>query len=161
MNGKTGKVDFSCSMRSAFSSREMRSNSVPEAEKPLTMSTFGGSPIAVAVPPIFANITSATMIGNGSRSVTLHKLIVTGAKSKIVVTLSINAVTTLVKQHRTTNSLERNDEYEAPIARSHEAHLQKFPFAILYALTAANSKNPVSRRRPTMTIMPNSKLRVL
>jgi len=69
------------------------------------MSIFGGSPIAVDVPPILAKMTSAVMMGSGSRSVTLHKLIVTGTKRRIVVTLSMNAETNVTKQHRITSNL--------------------------------------------------------
>ena len=63
---------------------------------------FGGSPICVAAPPMFENITSAIMSGTGSKSRTLAICMVTGTMRRIVVTLSRKAENTAVIVHSMT-----------------------------------------------------------
>ena len=60
------------------------------------MMMFGGSPIRVAVPPMFEEITSITISGIGSMSRASASRKVTGTTSRIVVRLSRNAESTAV-----------------------------------------------------------------
>ena len=55
------------------------------------MIRFGGSPISVAVPPMFDAMASAIRNGTGGTPSSLATSSVTGATSRIVVTLSRNA----------------------------------------------------------------------
>lgn len=77
------------------------------------------------------------MTGRGSMLITLHKRRVTGATSKIVVTLSRKAEVTAVNMH------------------SIITKRQRLPLENLYALTAEYSKKPVVEKIPTRTIIPN------
>lgn len=70
---------------------------------------------------------------------TLQILIVTGAKSKMVVTLSRKAEIMAVNKHMTI------------------VMYQRFPFDNLYTLTAPHSKTPVVEKIPTMIIIPNNR----
>jgi hypothetical protein len=100
---------------------------------------FGGSPISVAVPPMFEASTSAMRNGTGgtpSRSQTSR---VTGATSSTVVTLSIAADTTPVTTIRIT--MIGNGR----------------PRARLAAQIATYSNRPVRFSTPTMSIMPSSR----
>jgi hypothetical protein len=92
----------------------------------------------IPVPPMLAKNTSASRIGSGAISITLHKRIVTGAINRIVVTLSRNADRTAVRQHRII------------------VKYQMLPRDSLYARTAEYSKKPVLAKMPTMIIMPNN-----
>ncbi len=71
------------------------------------MRILGGSPIAVDVPDMLANKTSAMMMGNGSRSITEQRRMVIGAKSNMVVTLSTNGDKTHIRTESKTSSLQR------------------------------------------------------
>uniref|UniRef100_A0A1I8JGD9 CCHC-type domain-containing protein n=1 Tax=Macrostomum lignano TaxID=282301 RepID=A0A1I8JGD9_9PLAT len=78
----------------------------------------------------------------GSSLSTSHSLMVTGAISRMVVTLSKKAEITAANRHSSVTSA---------IVR---------PLASRNASTATQSKKPDSEKMPTMTIMPNSRLRV-
>ena len=100
---------------------------------------LGGSPICVAAPPIFENITSAIIKGIGSRFRTLAICIVTGTIRSIVVTLSKNAEKTAVIVQSIIDNLQMDQPLNA------------------YACTAAHSKTPVFPRISTITIIPISR----
>lgn len=65
------------------------------------MIKFGGSPMGVAQPPIFAYITIAMRIGTGLISMSSHKVMVIGAIRRTVVTLSNSIDTKHVMMQRT------------------------------------------------------------
>ena len=58
------------------------------------MIMFGGSPHIVAEPPRFAQKTSLSIIGTGSKFSNLASSIVIAAKNRITVMLSINMAST-------------------------------------------------------------------
>lgn len=63
------------------------------------MMTLGGSPTGVVVPPILACTTIANSTGTGFKSISSHNLIVIGAMSSTVVTLSRKEDTSAVIMH--------------------------------------------------------------
>ena len=103
------------------------------------MMMLGGSPIRVAVPPMLLAITSASRNGTGSSARRSHSSSVTGATSSTVVTLSSRAEAKAVI--RTSRTIIRNGRARARCADQ----------------IARNSKTPVCRRTPTITIIPNSR----
>lgn len=64
------------------------------------MMMLGGSPTGVAVPPMLACTTIAIRIGTGFRSKSSHNVIVIGAMSRTVVTLSSSIDTKHVMMHK-------------------------------------------------------------
>ena len=66
------------------------------------MRMLGGSPIRVAVPPMLLAMTWVIRNGRGSSSRSSQMAIVTGAISRIVVTLSRKAEATAVKRAKPT-----------------------------------------------------------
>ena len=80
--------DIPCPSSIVFPARACSESCAP-------MIMFGGSPIWVAAPPMFENMTSAIISGTGSRSRTFDIWIVTGTISRIVVTLSKKAEKTV------------------------------------------------------------------
>ena len=105
----------------------------------LPMRMLGGSPIKVAVPPMFDANASAIKNGAAPISSRSHTSSVTGATSSTVVTLSSNADANAVTS--TSRIMMRSGE----------------PRARLAAQIATYSKTPVCRSTLTMTIIPNSK----
>ena len=103
------------------------------------MMMLGGSPISVAAPPMLLDITSARRKGTGSSASRSHRRRVTGAISSTVVTLSSRAEATAVMMTRST--IIRNGRACARCADQ----------------MARNSKTPVCRRTPTITIIPKSR----
>ena len=100
------------------------------------MIRFGGSPISVAVPPMFEAIASAIRKGTGGTPSSLATSSVTGATKRMVVTLSRNA--------------ERN-----AVAKTSRIIVRiGSPFASLAHLMATNWKRPVSESRLTSSIIP-------
>ena len=100
------------------------------------MRMFGGSPISVAVPPMFEKIASRIRIGAvGSRRSCVMR-IVTGAIRITVVTLSMNAEMNAVAQRNSSTT-------SAP-----------FPRVCRAIVTARYSKTPVVAMMLTITIMP-------
>jgi hypothetical protein len=104
------------------------------AREPMMM--FGGSPISVAVPPMFEASTSAIRYGLGSISSSFAISSVTGVNSSTVVTLSRNAEATAVSAISIT--MMRNG----------------LPSASFAQRTAAHSNTPVVDRTWTSTIIP-------
>ncbi len=84
----------------AGASFRMKSRNVKPAAEPIMM--FGGSPMSVAVPPMFDARISVMKNGMGLMSSILHTVIVIGPMSSTVVTLSKNAESTAVSS---TNSI--------------------------------------------------------
>ncbi len=82
------------------------------------MMMFGGSPIRVAVPPMFEAITSITISGIGSTSSASASRNVIGTTSRIVVRLSRKAESSAVVQARlsTTRSGSPRESCPARIA---------------------------------------------
>ena len=80
------------------------------------MMMFGGSPISVAVPPMFDAITSMTISGIGSMSRASASRNVTGTTSRIVVRLSRNAESSAVVTARLSDDRERPALRELPRA---------------------------------------------
>ena len=111
------------------------------ASEPIIM--FGGSPISVAVPPMFDIMISTRRNGTGLMSSVLHSMIVIGPMSKTVVTLSRKAENTAVI---TANA----------IMMSHGLPLQAFA-----DLMATNSNRPDSLTIATNIIMPHNTPSVL
>mmetsp|Transcript_23277 Transcript_23277/g.55354 ORF Transcript_23277/g.55354 Transcript_23277/m.55354 type:complete len:236 (+) Transcript_23277:1248-1955(+) len=105
----------------------------------LPMMMLGGSPIMVAVPPTLEKMASQMRKGRGSMFTSLHSLHVTGAISRIVVTLSRNADRTAVTMHSKNSSRVLS------------------PPESLQASTPVHSKTPVRMVMPTMSIMPHSR----
>ncbi len=103
------------------------------------MMMLGGSPIRVAVPPMLLAITSARRNGTGSSASRSHSRRVTGAISSTVVTLSSMAEATAVMT--TSSTIIRNGRAWARCADQ----------------MARNSKTPVCRSTPTITIIPKSR----
>lgn len=64
------------------------------------MIMFGGSPTGVAHPPMLACTTIAIRIGTGFMSMSSHNVIVIGAISRTVVTLSSSIDTRHVMMHK-------------------------------------------------------------
>ena len=96
---------------------------------------FGGSPISVAVPPMFEAITSAIRNGTGSTSRRVARRRASpGAISSTVVTLSSRALSSAVT------------------SEDHQDH-ERLAAGELGALIAMYSKSPVCRRMLTMTII--------
>ena len=104
------------------------------------MMMLGGSPIRVAVPPMFEAITSAMRNGAAGRPSRSHTSSVTGATSSTVVTLSKPADATAVMTTRITMT-----GYGRPRAR-------------FTAQIARYSNSPVRRSTATMSIMPMSSM---
>ena len=105
----------------------------------LAMMMLGGSPINVAVPPMFDAKASAIRNGAGLIASRSHTSSVTGAISNTVVTLSSRADANAVTS--TSRIMMRSGE----------------PRARLAARIAVYSNTPVCRSTLTMIIMPNSK----
>ena len=105
----------------------------------LAMMMLGGSPTSVAAPPMLDANTSAIRNGTGLMSSRSHTSSVTGAISRIVVTLSRNADAIAVI--RTSRIMIRSGE----------------PFARFTDQIAMYSKTPVWRSTPTMIIIPSSR----
>mmetsp|Transcript_36915 Transcript_36915/g.75671 ORF Transcript_36915/g.75671 Transcript_36915/m.75671 type:complete len:216 (+) Transcript_36915:887-1534(+) len=103
---------------------------------------LGGSPIMVAVPPMFEKIASQMRNAQGSMFTSLHSLHVTGAISRIVVTLSRNAESTAVTMH------------------SSSSNLVLLPPLSLQASTPVHSNTPVLMVIPTISIIPHKSPRV-
>ena len=104
---------------------------------------LGGSPMSVAVPPMFDASISVMKNGMGLTSSSLHTVSVMGPMSSTVVTLSRNAESTAVSS---TNS---------------SMIFQGSPFASRAHLMARNSNTPDSFTTDTNSIMPSSTPRVL
>jgi len=105
----------------------------------LAMMMLGGSPTSVAAPPMLDANTSAIRYGAALIASRSHINSVTGAINKTVVTLSSRA--------------DAN-----PVTATNRIMIRSgLPPARLAAQSAVNSKTPVCRMTPTMTIMPNSK----
>jgi len=97
---------------------------------------FGGSPIKVAVPPIFAERTPASKNIRGETSSASATRKIIGAKRSIVVTLS------------------RKAEKRAIVTMKNIRRALTLPLETLTTCTATNSKNPVVLSVPTTIIMP-------
>mmetsp|Transcript_23334 Transcript_23334/g.36502 ORF Transcript_23334/g.36502 Transcript_23334/m.36502 type:complete len:263 (+) Transcript_23334:1668-2456(+) len=106
------------------------------------MMIFGGSPIMVAVPPTLEKIASEIRKGRGSMFTSLHSLQVTGAISKMVVTLSKKAERTAVTKQSSKHSLVLS------------------PPESLQARTPVHSNTPVLMVIPTISIIPHKRPRV-
>ncbi len=107
----------------------------------LAMMMLGGSPISVAVPPMFDANASAIKNGAAPIASRSHTSSVTGAISNTVVTLSNKADANAVTS--TSRIMMRSGE----------------PRARLAAQIAVYSNTPVCRSTLTMIIMPSSKNR--
>ena len=103
------------------------------------MMMLGGSPIRVAVPPMLLAIASASRNGIGLSANRSQRSSVTGATRSTVVTLSRSAEANAVMS--TSRTIIRNGRPRARCA----------------AQIARNSKTPVCRRIPTITIIPKSR----
>ena len=125
-------------MMIAIGARWIR-KSLKERPARLAMMMLGGSPINVAVPPMFDANASAIKNGAGPISSRSHTSSVTGATSNTVVTLSSRADANAVTS--TSRIMMRSGE----------------PWARLAAQIAVYSNTPVCRSTLTMIIMPSSK----
>ena len=105
----------------------------------LPMMMFGGSPICVAVPPIFEYMTSGSRKGSGFMFIIRDSSMVTGAISSMVVTLSRKAEHTAVSRH------------------SDMLRITIFPLLHISMVTARYSNMPVVESIWIMIIMPNSR----
>ena len=75
-----------------------------ESPSPVPMMIFGGSPHIVAEPPKFAQNTSDRIIGTGSKCNSFASSIVTAARNKITVILSMNIDKTAAMTINVTNN---------------------------------------------------------
>ena len=125
----------------AGASYRMKSKNEYPAAEPIMM--FGGSPMSVAVPPMFDARISVMKNGMGLMSSSLHTVRVMGPMSSTVVTLSRNAESTAVSSTNSSMIF-----HGSPLAK--RAHLM-----------ARNSNTPDSFTTDTNNIMPSSTPSVL
>ena len=94
-------------------------NATNESPVRPAMRMFGGSPISVAVPPMFEATISMTISGIGSMSSASASRNVIGTTSRIVVRLSRNADSTavVIASASTTASGRPRESWPARIAR--------------------------------------------